>query len=143
LHYNVIKVAHEDGELVNLPIPKQCRAVVLMNIRSYGGGNHLTIGGSPTDGLIEVIFVSNLIRTAASVAIGKTLPFMLFKVAAQTNRIIFQTTTPLHCQVDGEPWLQSEGLIDVKFHARNAILEKVKEHISCDCTSIGKDAVEG
>ena len=115
---------------------------VLMNIRSYGGGNHLSKEGSPTDGLIEVIFASNLIRTATSVGIGKALPFMLFKVAAQTNRVIFRTTCPLHCQVDGEPWLQSEGVIQVKFHARNAILQKVKEQShGCGCVGGVEDTV--
>lgn len=105
-----------------------------MNIRSYGGGNHLTKDGSPTDGLVEVIFASNLIGTVTSVGMGKAMPFLLFKVAAQTNRVIFRTTSPLHCQVDGEPWLQSEGVIQVKFHARNAILEKVKEpSYQCGC----------
>lgn len=117
---------------------------VLMNIQSYGGGNHLANEGSPTDGLIEVIFVSNLIRTATSVAMGKALKFMLFKVAAQTNRIVFRTMCPLHCQVDGEPWLQSEGIIQVKFHARNAILEKVTEKASsCDCIGSAEDTVIG
>lgn len=81
-------------------------------------------------------------RTVTSVGIGKVLPFMLFNVAAQTNRVIFRTTAPLHCQVDGEPWLQSDGVIQVKFHARNAILEKVKENPnSCDCMGGAQDAV--
>lgn len=109
-----------------------------MNIRSYGGGNHLTKDGSPTDGLVEVIFASNLIGTVTSVGMGKAMPFMLFKVAAQTNRVIFRTTSPLHCQVDGEPWLQSEGVIQVKFHARNAILENVKvKEPSYQCGCMG------
>eukprot|EP00804_Cyclotella_cryptica_P025333 CCRYP_012426-RA/>CCRYP_012426-RA protein AED:0.09 eAED:0.09 QI:0/0.5/0.66/1/1/1/3/337/612 len=139
-----IMVAREDGSLMNLPIPKSCRAVVLMNIQSYGGGNHLANEGSPTDGLIEVIFVSNLIRTATSIVMGKVLRFMLFNVAAQTNRIVFRTMCPLHCQVDGEPWLQSEGIIQVKFHARNAILEKVTEDANnCDCMGGAGNTVIG
>ena len=112
---------------------------ILMNIRSYGGGNHLTKEGSPTDGLLEVIFASNLISTVTSVGMGKALPFMLFNVAAQTNRVLFRTTSPLHCQVDGEPWLQSEGVIQVKFHARNAILENTK--VSCDCMGSPENTV--
>lgn len=114
---------------------------IVMNIRSYGGGNHLANEGSPVDGLVEVIFISNLIGTIASVGLGKALPYMLFNVAAQTNRIIFKTTCPLHCQIDGEPWLQSEGVVNVKFHARNAILEKVSEGNQCGCMSNAGDAV--
>ncbi|KAL7509710.1 hypothetical protein ACHAXN_011951 [Cyclotella atomus] len=137
-----ILVARKDGELCNLPIPKSCRAVILMNIRSYGGGNHLSKDGSPADGLIEVIFASNLIRTVTSVGMGKVAPFMLLNVAAQTNRVLFRTTSPLHCQVDGEPWLQSEGVIQVKFHARNAILENVTAPPrQCDCMANPENTV--
>jgi hypothetical protein len=115
---------------------------ILMNIRSYGGGNHLSKDGSPADGLIEVIFASNLIRTVTSVGMGKVAPFMLLNVAAQTNRVLFRTTSPLHCQVDGEPWLQSEGVIQVKFHARNAILENVTAPPrQCDCMASPENTV--
>ena len=103
-----------------------------MNIQSYGGGNRLSREGSATDGLIEVIFVSNLIRAVSS-AMSKVMPFLLFKVAAQTNNVCIRTRCPMHCQVDGEPWLQGEGVIQVKFHSRNSILEKVKVNKNCGC----------
>ena len=108
-----------------------------MNIQSYGGGHRITHQGSESanDGLIEVIFVSNLIRTVTSVAAGPVMPFLLFKVAAQTDRVCLRTTCPLHCQVDGEPWLQGEGVIQIKFHSRHGILEKNKEGVDCGCMS--------
>eukprot|EP00970_Alexandrium_tamarense_P008087 scaffold1540_cov194-Alexandrium_tamarense.AAC.40 len=104
-----------------------------MNIQSYGGGHHLANKGSPTDGLIEVIFVSNLIRMVSTVVSGIVLPHVLFSVAAQTDKVCIRTMSDLHCQVDGEPWLQSSGIIQVKYHSRNAILEHVKEKMSCGC----------
>ena len=105
---------------------------ILMNIQSYAGGNRLTAKGDSSDSLIEVIFVSNAIRLA-SCAMKPTMPFLLFRVAAQTNNVCIRTRCPLHCQVDGEPWLQGEGVIQVKFHSRNSILEKIKDNTSCGC----------
>jgi hypothetical protein len=100
----------------------------------------LATKGAADDGLIEVIFVSNLIRMAASAAAGPVLPFMLFKVRAQTNRVCIRTKCPMHCQVDGEPWLQGAGVIQVKLHTRNAILEKTSAHMNCGCIS-GSESV--
>lgn len=127
-----VLVNNEKGQLVNLKIPKSCRAIILMNIQSYAGGNRLTAKGDSSDSLIEVIFVSNAIRLA-SCAMKPTMPFLLFRVAAQTNNVCIRTRCPLHCQVDGEPWLQGEGVIQVKFHSRNSILEKIKDNTSCGC----------
>jgi len=110
-----------------------------MNIQSYGGGLRLSSNGSPTDGLIEVIFVSNLFRIA-SCALAPVVPFLLFKVAAQTNNVCIRTKSALHCQVDGEPWLQGEGIIQVKFHSRNPILERAKD-TNCSCMGGADDAV--
>ena len=126
-----VLVNNEKGQLVNLKIPKSARALVLMNIQSYGGGNRLTKAGDAKDGRIEVIFVSNLIRFAST-----AVPFVHLKVAAQTNNVCIRTKSDMHCQVDGEPWLQGEGVIQVKFHSRNSILEKVNEPSSnCGCMS--------
>lgn len=108
-----------------------------MNIQSYGGGNRLTKGGSATDGKVEVIFVSNLIKLT-SVAVS---PFLHFRVAAQTNRVCIRTKCDMHCQVDGEPWLQGEGVIQVKFHSRNSILEKTNDKSSCGCMGGADEAV--
>lgn len=104
-----------------------------MNIQSYAGGNQITTKGSSTDGLMEVIFVSNIIRAVTSMSVGPVMPFVLFKVAAQTNKVCIRTLCPLHCQVDGEPWLQGEGVIQIKFHSRNAILEKNDDGLDCGC----------
>ncbi|KAL9185402.1 hypothetical protein ACHAXT_003179 [Thalassiosira profunda] len=135
-------VHNDQGQLVKLNVPKNCRAIILMNIQSYGGGNKLTTrAGNPTDGLIEVIFVSNLIRAATAAAMGPVVPFLRFRVAAQTDNVCIRTRCPLHCQVDGEPWLQGEGVISVKFHSRNSMLEKVKDSINCGCKSGAEEAV--
>jgi hypothetical protein len=107
-----------------------------MNIQSYAAGHHLASKGSPEDSLVEVIFVSNLFRAATSV-LSPIMPFLFFKVAAQTNNVCLRTRCHLHCQVDGEPWIQGEGVINVKFHSRKAMLEKVNEKKSCGCMVTG------
>jgi diacylglycerol kinase family enzyme len=112
-----------------------------MNIQSYGGGNRLSSEGSPTDGLIEVIFVSNIVRAASVLALSPVMPFVRFKVAAKTDNVYIRTKCPLHCQVDGEPWLQDEGVFQVKFHSRKSILVKENNHASCGCMSSSEESV--
>ncbi len=115
---------------------------MIMNIQSYAGGHRLSNDGFSDDGLIEVIFVSNLVRAVTSLSMGAVLPFFLFKVGAQTNKVCIRTKCPLHFQVDGEPWLQEAGVIQIKFHSRNAILEKENNGVKCGCMGIGNDNVE-
>jgi len=136
-----IYVNNEEGDLVKLKIPKDTRAVILLNIQNYAAGNHIASKGTPDDGLIEVIFVSNLIRMVASAIVGPVMPFVLFQVRAQTNRVCIRTKCPMHCQVDGEPWLQGEAVIQVKFHTRNAILKKSSPAMNCGCVSGSDNAV--
>ena len=136
-----IFVNNEEGDLVKLKIPKDTRSILLMNIQSYAGGNKVASKGTPDDGLIEVIFVSNLIRLVSTAAAGPVMPYVLFKVRAQTNRVCIRTKAPLHCQVDGEPWLQGEAVIQVKFHTRNAILKKPSAAMNCGCVSNGDNVV--
>jgi len=134
-----VLVANEKGQLEKLKIPKSCRGIILMNIQSYAGGRHLISKSkqNTTDGAIEVIFVSNVIRLASCAAMGPVMPFLLFEVAAQTNNVCIRTLCPQYCQVDGEPWLQEEGVIQIKFHSRNSILEKTKDDNSCGCIGGG------
>lgn len=69
------------------------------------------------------------------------MPFVRFNVAAKTNNVYIRTKCPLHCQVDGEPWLQDEGVIQVKFHSRKSILEKESVQAMCSCMSSTDDSV--
>lgn len=82
--------------------------------------------------------MSNAIRLGSCVAMEPVMPFLRFQVAAHTNNICIRTRCPLHCQVDGEPWLQEEGIMQIKFHSRNPILKKMKNDTTCDCMAIGQ-----
>jgi len=125
-------VNNEKGELVKLEIPNRCRAIVLLNIQSIYAGQSLTSKGDPRDALIEVIFVNNPVQAVSKSLLSPVMPFLEFNVVAQTNNVCIRTKCPLHCQVDGEPWLQEEGVIQVKFHCRNSILEKSRDSMM-DC----------
>ena len=133
LHDKVrIMVSNQEDEIEELAVPKDCRAVVLLNIQSYGGGNRIAKKGESGDGVIEVIFVSNVIRAAASAAFSKAnMTFLMFRVAAQSNMVCIRTMTDLHMQVDGEPWLQNQGIIHVQHKCRNALLKKPKKNGGC------------
>ena len=131
-----IMIKGTKGGIEELPIPKSCRAVVVMNIQNYAGGNKLTRKGKPDDGLIEIVFLSNLVRTASSFALAPAMPFLLFSVAAETSMVCIRTKAALHCQVDGEPWLQSPCVIRISHHKKNALLKKTKAPSAWSCASM-------
>ena len=108
--------------LRELEMPKNCRGVVLLNLQSYAGGSKLTNKGSYNDGLIEVVFYVHLAGMATAGGLGPALPMLRYKVAAQTSRCCIKVSSPFHCQVDGEPWLQSEGIIQISYHGRSPVL---------------------
>jgi len=108
--------------LKELTMPKNCRGVALLNIQSYGGGNKFTNEGSYQDGLIEVIFFTHPAGMATCAGLGPVMPFLRFKVRARTSRVCIKMNQPFHCQVDGEPWLQSEGLFQISYHGRSPVL---------------------
>ena len=128
----------KDGKIEELPVPKNCRGLVLHNIQSYAGGNKLSRVGKPDDALIEVIFMSNVVRMASTAAVAPVAPYALFRVAAQTRQVWIRTKRALHCQVDGEPWFQSECVFKISHSSTNAILQKAKKP-KLNCTSAGVD----
>ena len=132
-----IMVETEEGKIEELQVPKNCRGLVLHNIQSYAGGNKLSTVGKADDGLIEVIFISNVVRMATTAAVAPVVPYALFRVAAQTRQVWIRTKRALHCQVDGEPWLQSECVFKVSLSSTNAILRKAKNPSKFNCAGAG------
>ena len=137
----LIMVETDEGKIEELQVPKNCRGLVLHNIQSYAGGNKLSVVGRADDGLIEVIFISNVVRLATTAAVAPVAPYALFRVAAQTRQVWIRTKRSFHCQVDGEPWLQSECVFKVSLSSTNAILKKAKRPSKFNCTGAAADAV--
>ena len=142
--HHVEQSGHATTQMGNIQTNKQIRkqyatTQILLNIQSFAAGNRLTTKGNPQDALIEVIFVSNLMRLVSEAILSPIMPFLRFNVAAQTNNVCIRTKCPLHMEVDGEPWLQEEGVMQVKFHSRNSILEKIKDGINCGCMGGGTE----
>mmetsp|Transcript_28684 Transcript_28684/g.57379 ORF Transcript_28684/g.57379 Transcript_28684/m.57379 type:complete len:602 (+) Transcript_28684:267-2072(+) len=119
----VLVEAEDSDELVELKMPGHCRGIALLNIQSYGGGNRFTNSGSCCDGLIEVVFFTHPAGMAVCAGLGPLLPFLRFKVRAQTSRVCIRIDEPFHCQVDGEPWLQSPGIFQISYFGRSPVLK--------------------
>ena len=117
----------ETSTMKEIPIPKACRAVVLLNIQSYGGGNRLANQGSHDDGLIDVVFVTTVWRLAVIGGMASILPFTRYRLAAQAERVCIKTHVPLHCQVDGEPWLQGAATINVRHFGKSTVLQRRRD----------------
>lgn len=107
-----------------LSIPNNCRAVVLLNISSYAGGTQLSNETRCDDQLMDVIFMTSVWRLATITGLGKTFPGVRHAVAAQAKRVCIKTHENLHCQVDGEPWLQGPATINVRHFGQRTILER-------------------
>ena len=63
---------------------------------------------------------------AVCAGIGPILPFLRFKVRAKTSRVCIRIDEPFHCQVDGEPWLQSPGIFQISYFGRSPVLKRNK-----------------
>ncbi len=120
-----------DGSLEELEMPPNCRGVALLNIQSYGGGNRFTNGGSCEDGAIEVVFFRHAIGMATCAAWSPVMPCIRFKVRARTDRVCIRMNESLHCQVDGEPWLQSEGIFQISYFGRSPVLKNARPGCCC------------
>ncbi|KJE96781.1 diacylglycerol kinase 1 [Capsaspora owczarzaki ATCC 30864] len=97
-------------------IQRDIEAVILLNIPSYMAGTDLWgkkaapfVDQTFSDGLLEVVGitgVSHMGRIQAKVSTGRRL--------AQGSHVRFTLTHEIAAQIDGEPWLQKPGVIDIR-----------------------------
>ncbi|ELP91366.1 diacylglycerol kinase, putative [Entamoeba invadens IP1] len=113
-----------DGRDVELP---KIEGLALINLPTYGGGNKfwpsvslaemaygfhdLHIG----DGEIEVVGFSSIIHLGACVSgTGASKPIRI----AQGKEIEIQLDEDVPCQYDGEPYLQTKGVLKITLHEK-------------------------
>ncbi|KAJ1426885.1 ATP-NAD kinase-like domain-containing protein [Ochromonadaceae sp. CCMP2298] len=105
-----------DGRLV--PLPPGTQGVVVLNIRSYGGGSKLFRPVSISDGLFEVVAVRGsfeLARVKMGLADVQRI--------AQGSSLSLTISHPTTMQADGEPWVQQPCVVTVGAGEQACMLE--------------------
>ncbi|GMI53867.1 hypothetical protein ScalyP_jg2702 [Parmales sp. scaly parma] len=131
----LVKDDKNGGELRELKLPKNTRGLALLNIQSYGGGNKMTRRGSITDGLIEVVCFTHPLRMAVAASVGRAVPFVRVPIKSKASQVIICAREDVFMQVDGEPWLQSQGVFQVSFHSSAPIIKRKSggNGVNCCC----------
>lgn len=123
----------EDGQLEELQLPKNTRAVICLNLQSYGGGQNLTTKGTFDDGLIELICVTSLSQMAVAAGPGCVMKCFRYRIRVCSSLLRFQTSSPCYMQVDGEPWLQDPGTIQIDLFGQSPMLRSRSGCCACCC----------
>lgn len=106
---------HVDGK--ELILPPRTKGIVLMNLKSYGGGSQVWFDdeldkfkpASISDGLFEILAIRGPVQLGG-VKAGVARP----KKVAQGARITIETRTNMPIQADGEPWIQEPCTVTVQ-----------------------------
>ncbi|XP_066906580.1 diacylglycerol kinase epsilon [Halyomorpha halys] len=113
-----------DGLKIQLP---ELEAVVILNIASWGAGCHVWELKEPdehiseqsmSDGKLEVIGIYSSFHMA-QMQVGLSSPYRIGQ--ASNVKIILKTREPM--QMDGEPWMQSPCVVEVKFGGQVTVLK--------------------
>ena len=120
----IIKIEVPDiqtGEWREMVLPPNIRSIVLLNGTTYAGGRHIwgtskskpdEYHGPPpsyNDGLLEMMGTENTLH----------LSLMLIKVRrairiAQVHEVRITTSSPIHAQLDGEPWMEQSSVYHIR-----------------------------
>jgi len=112
-----------DGE--ELILPPRTKGIVLMNLKSYGGGSQVWfddeldkfVPASISDGLFEVLAIKGPVQLGG-VKSGIARP----KKIAQGAQITIETSTKMPIQADGEPWIQEPCTVSVRRAPQSAYM---------------------
>lgn len=116
------------GNLEEVPIPKNCRSIILLNIESYAAGTRLAKETHHGDSLIEVIFTSGL------TALGLAKVGIKTRCSVRADHVVLKTKEDLPFQVDGEPWVQPPSLTAISYQCNRPILSPSKVSLgACSC----------
>ena len=132
----IVKVEVPDihtGEWREMVLPPNIRSIVLLNGTTYAGGRHIWgtskskadeyHGPAPSynDGLLEMMGTENTLH----------LSLMLIKVRrairiAQVHEVRITTSSPIHAQLDGEPWMEQSSVYHVRRISQALMIDGVK-----------------
>ena len=124
----------ETGEWREITLPPNIRSIVLLNGTTYAGGRHIwgqsasrsdEYSGPPpayNDGLLELVGTENTLH----------LSLMLIKVRrairiAQVHEVRITTESPIHAQLDGEPWEEQSSVYHIR-RLQQALMIDNKKH---------------
>jgi len=133
-------------------LPRHLKGILLVNIPSHAAGaspwgaSRSAVPQSYADGVIEVVGFYNAMHAIAYGSLNKAMhvhrgPARLMRIA-QAAELRLELTEPLHVQIDGEPWLQPPGTIEVThFGTSNMLVAPTAKHMR-DVASQPKLATE-
>ena len=118
-----------DGE--DVPLPLGAEGILIVNIASYMGGVDLwASGGGPgavhgvqsmSDGKLEIVAVGGSWHLGR-LTVGLSRAVRL----RQGRRIIVRTSESLPMQVDGEPFVQAAGVVQMALRGQSRVLRRVE-----------------
>ena len=133
-------------------LPSHLKGILLVNIPSHAAGanpwgaSKSAVPQSYADGIIEVVGFYNAMHAIAYGSLNKAMhlqrgPARLMRIA-QAAELRMELAEPLHVQIDGEPWLQPAGTIEVThFGTSNMLVAPTSKHMR-DVASQPKLAAE-
>ena len=141
-------LARVDGEngWRDVPLPKACRGLIVLNLQSYAGGRDLwgpksscrdtklccaspadvaNAEGHPAcdDGVLEVVTANDVFSMGATLVATNGLGGRA-KRLVRAKELRITTTEAVFMQIDGEPWLQPPATVHLKRFGQSTVLKR-------------------
>ncbi|KAJ8610176.1 hypothetical protein CTAYLR_008738 [Chrysophaeum taylorii] len=127
-------------------LPKRCRGIIVLNLRSYAGGRDLwgppsrcrdccdrrSFSGTPTvdDGILEVVTCDSIFDLAASLVTANGLGGRARRLVRATELRI-KLASDVFMQIDGEPWHQPAATVHIKSFGQSTVLRNTSKKSCC------------
>jgi diacylglycerol kinase (ATP) len=143
-------LARVDGESGwrDVPLPRGCRGLIVLNLQSYAGGRNLwgpkslcrdtplccaskqdvanaVAPPAYDDGVLEVVTADDVFSMGATLVKTNGLGGRA-KRLVRAKELRLTTREPLYMQIDGEPWLQPAATVHLKCLGQSTVLTRAK-----------------
>jgi len=116
-------------EWKEVPLPRHLKAIILLNIDSHAAGRHMwkpaptCFAQNPADGQIEVCGLASASHFGLYLGCG----YGRLRASGgikleQATAVKFELLSELHVHVDGEPWIQTPGVISIEHAGQSSLL---------------------